>query len=109
MSTAVAQPKRGRKETAKSGRFQIRLSARQRDLLERAALLEGRTLTDFVLTHAQTAAQRTIETESLLVLSARDTAAFLSAMHSSWQPSQAVRDDIRAMRTLLGEGQDERT
>jgi len=64
---------------------------------------EGRTLTDFVLTHAQTAAQRTIETESLLVLSERDTAAFMSAMHSPWEPSQAVRDDIRTMRTMLGE------
>ena len=67
------------------------------------------SVTDFVLTHAQAAAQRTIETEALLVLSERDTTAFLSAMHSSWQPSQAVRDDIRAMQTLLGEGQDERT
>lgn len=107
MSTAVRHSQPKRNETAKHQRFQIRLSARQRDLLERAAVLEGRTLTDFVLTHAQTAAQRTIETESLLVLSERDTTAFLSAMHSSWEPSKAVRDDIRAMEMLLGEVPDE--
>lgn len=103
-SSLVAQPSRpARKATAKLHRFQIRLSARQRELLERAAILEGRTLTDFVLTHAQGAAQHTIEMESLLVLSSRDTGAFLAAMESSWEPSGDVLEEVRAMRVLLGE------
>ena len=101
-TTAQGMP-RTRAADSKKVRFQIRLSARQRDLLEKAAALEGRTLTDFVLTHAQGAAERRIETESLLVMSEQDTAAFLAAMHSSWEPSEEVLEEIRTMQQRLGE------
>src|SRR6185437_10981294 len=57
----------------KSARLQARLSPKQQELLARAAALEGRTLSQFVLTHAQAAAQKTIAEHRALALSAQDS------------------------------------
>jgi uncharacterized protein (DUF1778 family) len=42
-------------------RFETLVTAEQEALIERAAALEGRTVTDFVLTRVQEAARRAIE------------------------------------------------
>jgi uncharacterized protein (DUF1778 family) len=42
-------------------RFESLVTAEQEALIERAAALEGRTVTDFVLTRVQEAARRAIE------------------------------------------------
>ena len=65
-------------KSAKTYRFDARLNEEQKLLIQRAADLEGRTMTDFVLRSAEAAAERTIETRSLLVLTARETRAFAS-------------------------------
>ncbi|HET6305537.1 MAG TPA: DUF1778 domain-containing protein [Rhodopila sp.] len=44
-------------------------------MIERAAALQGRTVTDFVLTTVQDAARRAIEEHNRLVLSVRDRCA----------------------------------
>lgn len=84
-------------------RFQARLSARQKQILEMAAAIEGRTLSEFVLTHAQEAAQRTIREQLMLSLSERDSSAFISALLSPWRPSQELRIEIQHMRDLFGD------
>lgn len=93
-------PKKGTAQE-KSARLHARLSERQRDILEQAAAIEGRTLTDFVLTHAQEAAQRTIREHTLLSLSARDSAAFIEALLAPWTPSPALSAEIAEMRALF--------
>ena len=47
-------------KTSKSERLEARLSREQKELLQWAADLEGRSLTDFVVSHAQNAAVQTI-------------------------------------------------
>ena len=61
----------------KAYRFDARLNSDQKLLLQRAADLEGRTLTDFVLQSAEAAAARTIQDRSVLILSTRDTEQFV--------------------------------
>jgi uncharacterized protein (DUF1778 family) len=71
----------GRKDSvSKPYRFDARLSENQKLLIQRAADLEGRTLTDFVLHSAESAAERTIQERTILVLSAKDTAAFVRTL-----------------------------
>jgi uncharacterized protein (DUF1778 family) len=96
-----ALPRRTEKPARRNDRFQARLSTIQRDLLEEAAILEGRTLSDFVVSHAQEAAQRTIRDHKLLALSERDAHAFAEAFLSPWTPTEDVTEDIRRMRALF--------
>lgn len=57
MSNTIGQPRAVRSE-----RLEARLTTEQKRLVERAAALQGRTVTDFVLSGVQDAAQRAIET-----------------------------------------------
>lgn len=49
-------------------RLETRVTAEQKNLIERAAALQGRSVTDFVLTGVQDAAKRAIEEHSQLAL-----------------------------------------
>ena len=45
-------------DTTRGARLEVRVSAAQKSLLQHAAALSGRTLTEFVVTSAQDAARR---------------------------------------------------
>jgi len=61
-------------------RFDVRTTREQKKLLKRAADLQGRSLTDFVLMSAQEAAQRTIEERTILRVSERDREVLIAAL-----------------------------
>jgi len=52
------------------------VTAEQKALLQRAAALEGRTLTDFVVRSVQQAAEQTVRRHEELVLNAREKPGF---------------------------------
>jgi uncharacterized protein (DUF1778 family) len=60
-------------------------------LIERAAALQGRTLTDFVLTSVQEAALRAIAEHETLVLSERDRAVFFDTLVNPPAPSERLQ------------------
>lgn len=59
--------------------------------LERAAELKGRTLTDFVVSAAHDAAQRAIEEDGLLRLSAEDQRRFAEALINPPAPNATLQ------------------
>ena len=80
-------------------RLEARLPASVYALLKRAAELKGRSVTDFVVSAAHDAAQRTIEEEGIIRLSAEDQARFAQALINPPAPNAALK---RAMRRYLG-------
>lgn len=74
----------------KAFRFDARLNEKQKTLIQRAADLEGRTMTDFVLQSAQAAAERTIQERSMLLLSIRDTEMFVEAILNPPAPGKVL-------------------
>lgn len=52
----------------KSARIETRVSPEQKELIERAAAFSGRTVSDFVLAHAELAAKRLIDEREKLQL-----------------------------------------
>ena len=62
--------------TTPTARLEARLPAEVHALLKRAAELQGRTLTDFVVSAAHDAARRTIAETDVLRLSLADQAHF---------------------------------
>jgi uncharacterized protein (DUF1778 family) len=64
----------------KETRFQMRLGAEQKALLERAAALQGRTLTDFAWAALQKEAENVIRESAIITLSQRDAERFAEAL-----------------------------
>jgi uncharacterized protein (DUF1778 family) len=76
-------------------RLEARLPASVYALLKRAAELKGRSISDFVVSAAHDAAQRAIEDEGVIRLSAEDQARFAQALIKPPAPNAALK---RAMR-----------
>jgi uncharacterized protein (DUF1778 family) len=77
--------------TEQTARLEARLPASVYATLKRAAALKGRTLTDFVIGAAQEAAQRAIEDENIIRLSAEDQLRFAQALLDPPAPGEALR------------------
>ena len=91
MAIAQAKTKRRKTPSAKTYRFDARLNEEQKILIQRAADLEGRTMTDFVLHSAEDAAERTIHERTILIASARETEIFVNALLNPSKPGSVLR------------------
>jgi uncharacterized protein (DUF1778 family) len=72
-------------------RLEARVTVEQKQLFERAAALEGRSLTDFVVASAQSAAAEAVARHELLQLSPRDQTVFVRALLKPPAPNKALR------------------
>jgi uncharacterized protein (DUF1778 family) len=95
MAEPVLKPVRGR---TRSERLEARVTTEQKMLIEHAAALQGRTVTDFVLTSVQDAARRAIEDHQRLDLSVRDSQAFVEALLNPQPVNDRLRDTVRRYR-----------
>jgi len=71
-------------------RLEARISPEIKALLQKAADLEGRTLTDFVVATVQAEAYRVIEQHQSLKLSIEDSEAFVDALLNPPKPNDAL-------------------
>jgi uncharacterized protein (DUF1778 family) len=72
-------------------------------LFQRAAELQGRTLTDFLVSSAHEAAVRTIEEMRLIRLSAEDSRTFAEALLNPRRPSEKLRAAARRYMEAIGD------
>jgi uncharacterized protein (DUF1778 family) len=72
-------------------RLEARVSQETKALLQKAADLEGRTLTDFVSASAQAEAKRVIEQYQILKLSVEESEAFAYALLNPAKPNDALQ------------------
>ena len=73
-----------------TARLEARLPAQVYQTLKRAAQLQGRTLTDFVVNAAHEAAQRAIENDTIIRLSGEDQMRFAAALINPPKPNEAL-------------------
>jgi uncharacterized protein (DUF1778 family) len=83
---------------ARPFRLGFRVDAATKLLVERAAALERRSLTDFCLTALADATRETIARHESLVLSERDRAAFFDALVHAPRPNARLRRAFRSAR-----------
>jgi uncharacterized protein (DUF1778 family) len=83
-------------------RFDARLNEEQKLLIQRAADLVGRTMTDFVLHSAEAAAERAIQDRAMLILTARETEAFVSSILNPPKPGLVLRKAARQYKQQMG-------
>lgn len=84
-----------------TARLEARISADLHAMLKRAAELEGRTMTDFIVAAVQEAAQRAIEQSEVVRLSLADQECFARALLSPPQPAPALERALIRRRKLL--------
>jgi uncharacterized protein (DUF1778 family) len=87
---------------AKTARLEARLTAKQKDLLQHAADLTGRSLTEFVVSSAQEVAARTIREQEVLTLSARDRQVFVNSLLKPNPPNKRLRKAAKRYKSLTG-------
>ena len=80
-----------RKEINRTERLQARVAPDVHATLKRAAEMEGRSVSDFVIAAAHAAAQRAIEQAQIIRLSVEDQRRFAEALLNPPEPNEALR------------------
>ncbi len=83
-------------------RLEARITADQKALIQRAAELEGRSVTDYVVTSVQDAARRTVEAHDIMVLNAAESRAFVDALLDPPPINDRLQDSVRRHRAMTG-------
>jgi uncharacterized protein (DUF1778 family) len=91
----TADPSRG-------ARLEARISLEQKALLQQAAAILGRTLSEFVIASAQEAARCVIQEYETIRLSRAEQIAFVSALLDPPPPNERLREAAAAYREQMG-------
>ncbi len=87
--------------TTSTVRLEARISTELHALLKRAAEIQGRTMTDFVVAAVQDAAQRAIEQADVMRLTMADQACFSQALLTPPPAAPALKRAVARRRKLL--------
>ena len=87
--------------TVSTARLEARISVDLHATLKRAAELQGRTMTDFVVSAVQEAAQRAIEQSEIMRFSLADQTCFAQALLAPPEPAAALRRAFARRQKLL--------
>jgi len=97
----VTQQVNRERRRARGARLGFRVDAKTKRLVERAAALERRSLTDFCLTALTEATHATITRHETMVLSQRDREAFFDALIHPPRPNARLRRAFRTARRVI--------
>jgi uncharacterized protein (DUF1778 family) len=92
--------------SSRSERLEARISSEQKALFQRAAELQGRTLTDFVIASVQESAVKTIAELEAICLTTVDSRAFVEALLHPREPVPELRAAAERYRKMVAGGRD---
>ncbi len=90
--------------TEKAVRLEARLSREQKDLLQHAADLLGRSLSDFILNASQEAATKVIREHVIITLSVKESENFISILLNSPKPNARLKRAAKRYKKFQGSG-----
>lgn len=85
----------------KAERLEARLSRKQKELIQHAADLAGRSLTDFILSASQEAANKVIREHEVITLRAQESENFVNALMNPPAPNLALQKAAKRHRDFL--------
>ena len=92
----------------KAERLEARLNKQQKELIQHAADLAGRSLTDFVLSASQEAANKIIREHEVITLTAKESVNFVNILMDPPEPNLSLQKAAKRHRNFLkqnnGEG-----
>ena len=87
---------------SRGARLEARVSVEQKTVLQQAAALSGRTLSEFIVASAQEAATRVIQEHETVRLSRSEQIAFVNALLNPPAPNERLRQAAVAYRKQMG-------
>ncbi len=91
-----------KKELKSKARLEARISTQVHSTIKRAAEIQGRTVTDFVVEAALSAATKTIEESHIVRLSLEGQRAFAEALLNPPEPNEALKKAFERHEKLFG-------
>ncbi len=88
-------------ETPRTARLEARIAPDALAIVKRAAEMEGRSLSDFIVSAAQEAARRTIEDNHIIRLSVEDQQRFVDMLLNPPEPADALKRARQAHSDLI--------
>ena len=92
-----------KRERARGARLGFRVDAQTKQLVERAAALERRSITDFCLTALAQATEAAIQRHQNLTLSDRDREIFFDALVHPPRPNARLKQAFRSAKNSISE------
>lgn len=89
-------------DNSRGARLEARISPSQKSVLQRAAALSGRTLSEFVVASAQEAASKVIQAHDVTRLSRAEQTAFVKALLTPAAPGAGLRKAAAAYKKRRG-------
>jgi uncharacterized protein (DUF1778 family) len=90
-------------ETTRSARIEARIAPDALAIVKRAAQIQGRSVSEFVVAAAQEAANRTIEKTEIIRLSVAGQRAFAEAIINPPKPSAGLKKAFASHHRLIRE------
>lgn len=84
-----------KRQARREERLEARVSRATKALFQKAAEIEGRSVTDFVVHSALEAAKRTVQENEFMHLTQRDRVAFVEALLNAPAPNATLRKAAR--------------
>lgn len=91
-----------KKKADRSSRLEARIDSEQKVLFERAAALQGCSLSSFIITSAREAAIKTIREHEVIRLVGPDRDAFIAALINPPKPTRKMREAARRYKKEAG-------
>lgn len=91
MYSTANESRKPTRERAKGERIETRVTKEQKELFQKAADIQGRSLTDFVISSVAEAAKEAVREHEIMNLSARDQEVFVQALLNPSEPSNKLR------------------
>lgn len=87
--------------SVRSARLEARIAPDAMAIVRRAAEIQGRSVSEFVVSAAQEAARRTIEEAEIIRLSVAGQRAFATAILGQQEPSEGLKRTFASHRRLI--------
>lgn len=89
-------------ENTRTARLEARVSKDQKNLFLQAAVLSGRSLSEFVIESTQEAATKVVKEHETIQLSREEQMSFVSALLNSPEPGSRLRRAVESYRKATG-------
>lgn len=86
----------------KTARLEARVSPDEKKFFQQAAALQGQSMTEFLVNSIYDAAKRTVQEHEMMVLSARDRKAFVSAILKPPAPGKRLKKAAQRYKKNMG-------
>ena len=102
MEATEELPQAKKARPASKERLEARIGAEQKRILQRAADIQGRSLSDFIIAASYREAMHTIEQQVVLSLGKEDSEFILQEIVSDEQPNQRLREAAADYKARVG-------